>query len=116
MKLRTALPSGLTNKMCERFDPSRIGGAPPIRFVPTTSAFSKKEDGEEPDQVKITISSEVSKYYNVFKEGNAEDVVNLIQTHEGIIADKKLKEQYDIIAALATNKKAHPTKLTQQAK
>jgi hypothetical protein len=116
MKLRTALPSGLTNKMCEQFDPSRMGGAPPIRFVPTTSAFSKKEDGEEPDQVKITISSEVSKYYNVFKEGNAEDVINLIRTHEGIIADKKLKEQYDIIAALVTNKKARLTKLTQQAK
>ena len=116
MKLRTALPSGLTNKMCERFDPSRMSGAPPIRFVPTTSTFSKKEDGEEPDQVKITISSEVSKYYNVFKEGNAEDVINLIRTHEGIIADKKLKEQHEIIAALVTNKKARLTKLTQQAK
>ena len=48
MKLRTALPSGLTNKMCERFDPTRMGGAPPIRFVPlSTSASQKKEDGEE---------------------------------------------------------------------
>lgn len=114
MKLRTALPSGLTNKMVERFDPSRMGGAPPIRFVPTTSSYQKKEDGEEADQVKITISSEISKYYDVFKEGNAEDVITLIRTHEGIIADKKLKEQHDVLFALATEKKARLTKLTQQ--
>ena len=52
MKLRTALPAFLTNKMCERFDPSRMGGAPAIRFVPNSSASGKKENGEEPDQVK----------------------------------------------------------------
>ena len=91
MKLRTALPAGLTNKMCERFDPSRMGGVPSIRFLPNSSASGKREDGEEHDQVKITISSEVSKYYNVFKEGTAEDVVNLIKVHEGIIIDKKIE-------------------------
>lgn len=115
MKLRTALPSGLTNKMVERFDPSRMGGAPPIRFVPTTSSYTKKEEGEETDQVKITISSEISKYYDVFKEGNAEDVITLIRTHEGIIADKKLREQHDIVAALLTEKKARLTKLTKKS-
>ena len=83
MKLRTALPGGLTNKMCKRSDPLRMGGNPPIRFVPAPSA--KKEDGEETDQVKITISNEVSKYYTIFKEGTAEDVVNLIRMHEGIM-------------------------------
>ena len=116
MKLRTALPAGLTNKMCERFDPSRMGGAPAIRFVPNSTAYGKKEDGEEHDQVKITISSEVSKYYNVFKEGTAEDVVKLITMHEGIIIDKKLKEQYDNIKALISGKKARITLLTQKSK
>ena len=90
MKLRTALPAGLVNIMCKRTDPERMGGHPPIRFVPAPTA--KQEDGEEPDQVKITISSEVSKYYAVFKEGTAEDVINLICVHEGIVTDKKLNE------------------------
>ena len=45
--------------------------------------------------MKITISSKVSKYYTIFKEGTAEDVVNLIRTHEGIISDKKLKQNND---------------------
>ena len=60
MKLRTALPSGLTNKMCERFDPSRMGGMPPIRFVPS-STETKKDEEESDDQVKITINSDVQK-------------------------------------------------------
>ena len=76
--------------MVEQLDPSHFGGALPIRFVPT-SPHTKGEDGEEADQVKITISSEISKYYNVFKEGNAEDVINLIWTHEGIIDKKSWK-------------------------
>ena len=97
MKLRTALPAGLVNKMCERTDPARMGGDPPIRFVPTPPATAK-EEGEEPSQVKTTISSEVRKYYAVFKEGTAEDVVNLIRVHEGIVTDKKLIENCDIIA------------------
>ena len=67
-----------------------MGGAPPIRFVPT-SPHTKEEDCEEADQVKITISSEISKYYNVFQEGNAEDVITLIRTHEGIVTNKKMK-------------------------
>ena len=104
MKLRTALPSALTNKMCKRSDPSRMGGNPPIRFVPAPPATSK-EEGEEPSQVKITISNEVSKYYTIFKEGTAEDVVNLIRMYEGIMADKKLKENCDALLSLFSSKK-----------
>ena len=100
--------------MVEQLDPSHFGGAPPIRFVPT-SPHTKGEDGEETDQIKITISSEISKYYNVFKEGNTEDVITLIWMHEGIIADKKLKEQHDVVAALVTDKKSRLTKLTQKS-
>ena len=86
-------------------------GRLPIRFVSTSP---EEEDGEEADQVKITIYSEISKYYNVFKEGNAEDVITLIRTCEGIIADKKLREQYNNVATLVTDKKARLTKLTQK--
>ena len=89
-----------------------MGGHPPIRFVPAPT--TKQEDGEEPDQVKITISSEVSKYYAVFKEGTAEDVINLIRVHEGIVTDKKLLENCETVCALFNAKKkclaALPTK------
>ena len=114
MKLRTALPSGHTNKMCERSDPSRMGGNPPIRFVPAHPTTSK-EEGEEPSQVKITISNEVSKYYTIFKEGTAEDVVNLICVHEVIMTDKKLKENCKITLALFSSKKKRLTVLNNKS-
>jgi len=113
MKLRTALPSGLTNKMCERFDPSRMGGMPPIRFVPS-STETKKDEEESDDQVKITINSDVQKYYPIFKTGDAEAVINLIRMHEGIISDKKLKERFDIVTKLAEPKKTKVKKLASQ--
>ena len=115
MKLRTALPSGLTNKMCERFDPTRMGGAPPIRFVPlSTSASQKKEDGEEQASVKITISADITKRYFIFKEGETEEVVELIRTHEGLIADKKLRERHAVTIGKQQKDKARYTTLTQQ--
>jgi len=114
MKLRTALPNGIVNKMCERHDPSRMGGDPPIRFVPSLSASGKKEEGEtEDNQVKITISADVQKYYPIFKEGDTEAVINLIRTHQGIMSDKKLKDCYKIIDNLVVEIKARITRLTR---
>ena len=116
MKLRTALPNGINNKMCERHDPSRMGGDPPIRFVPSLSASGKKEEGEtEDNQVKITISADVQKYYPIFKEGDTEAVINLIWTHQGIMSDKKLKERYAIVEGLVVEIKARITRLTRLA-
>ena len=63
MKLKMALPSGLTNKIVERFDPSQMGGIPSIHYVPVLSTKATKADRMDMDdiqQVKITISSEVS--------------------------------------------------------
>ena len=116
MKLRTALPSELTNKMCERFDPTRIGGAPPIRFVPlSTSAAQKKEDDEEQASVKITISADITKRYFIFKEGETEEVVELIWMHEGLITDKKLREHHAVTIGKQQKDKLRYTALTQQA-
>ena len=115
MKLRIALPTGLTYKMCKRFDPWRMGGAPTIKFVPSSPTSSNKEGNKEPAQVKITISTKVSKYYTVFKEGNTEDVVNLIRTHDRIIVDKKLKENCNVIAALISANKKRLTMLTNKS-
>ena len=41
MKLKPSLPVGLKNNQCEWFDPSCVGGLPPVRFVP--SLLSEKE-------------------------------------------------------------------------
>ena len=117
MKLKSALPTGLKNNQCERFDPSRVGGLPPVRFVP--SSLDEKEDGEKKEKeqmVKISVSEAVSKYFKVFKEGDTEDVVNLIQRHESILADKKLRQKYSSFAGLMSDKKTALDALTAKSK
>ena len=90
IKLKWVLPTGLTNQQCKRFDPSCAGGLPPVRSVP--SSHTEKEEGKEKEHmVKITISDFVQKHYPIFKERDTKDVVNLIQCHKGIIANKKLR-------------------------
>ena len=117
MKLKSALPTGLKNNQCERFDPSRVGGLPPVRFVP--SSLDEKEDVEKKEKeqmVKISVSEAVSKYFKVFKEGDTEDVVNLIQRHESILADKKLRQKYSSFAGLMSDKKTALDALTAKSK
>ena len=116
MKLRTALPSGLHHRMCERHDPSRMGGDPPIRFIPSTSASGKKDE-EDADEarVKIHISSDVQKYFPIFKEGDTEAVIDLIRIHQGILSDKKLEERCLVVVNLITETRATITKLTRKA-
>ena len=117
MKLKSALPTGLKNNQCERFDPSRVGGLPPVRFVP--SSHDEKEDSDEKEKeqmVKISVSDAVSKYFKVFKEGDTEDVVNLIQRHESILSDKKLRAKYSTYAGLLSEKKAEFDTLKAKSK
>ena len=79
------LSAGLKNQQCKRFDPSRVGGLPPIRFVPSSQSEKEESDEKEKEQmVKISILEIVSKYFKIFKEGGTKDVVNLIQRHESI--------------------------------
>ena len=117
MKLRTALPSGLNHRMCKRHDPSRMGGDPPIRFIPSTSASGKKDE-EDADEakVKIHISADVQKYFPIFKEGDTEAVIDLIRIHQGILSDKKLEERCKDVTRLITEKRSIITKLTRKDK
>ena len=56
---------------------------------------------------KNTISESVQKYYPVFKEGDTEDAVNLIQRHGSIISNKKLRTHYSMcVSQIAEKKKA----------
>ena len=68
----------LTNRQCERSDPAKSGGKPPIGFVP-----EKLEDfdADRTNTVKIRMDDEVIKMFQTFKSGNAEAVVNLIREH-----------------------------------
>jgi hypothetical protein len=117
MNLKTALTSNLTNKMVKRFNPSWIYGAPPVQYIPTLSSKANKigrMESDEVQQVKIAISSKVSKYYDVFKEGNTEEVIMLIWTNEGIMANKKLIDQINVIDELMYKKRTCYTKPMHQ--
>ena len=74
MKMNCTLPKGLTSRSCERFDATRMGRVPSIRFVPHTSV-SSEEVGEEGEKIKISVTNTIQKYVKVFKEGEAEAVI-----------------------------------------
>jgi hypothetical protein len=117
IKLKSALPAGLKNHQCERFDPLHVGGLLPVRFVP--NSHTAKVEGEEKEKehmIKSTILDSIQKYYPIFKEGDTKDVVNLIQCHESIISDKKLRTCFNVCASLITDKKKSLKKLQAKAR
>ena len=75
-----------------------------MRFIPNL-AYAKETEESRRSRVKITISDSIQKYFPIFSNGGAEDVVNLIQTHESIITDKKLEEHYEKLKKLLKKKK-----------
>ena len=92
----------LTHRQCERSNPTKSGGKPPIRFVP-----EKLEDfdANKTNTVKIRMDDEVIKMFQTLKSGNAEAIVNLIREHESIVDDRKLREKYDAAWALWNTKR-----------
>ena len=92
MKNKTTLPKGLVDKYCERFDPVKLGGLPPVQFIPNL-AYAEETEESRKNRVKIAILDSIQKYFPVFTNRGTEDVIYLIRTHESIIADKNLKEQ-----------------------
>ena len=92
----------LMHRQCERNDPTKCGGKPPIRFVPEVEdSDAVKTKGS----VKIRMDDDVIKVFDTFKSGDAEAVVNLIREHESIVSDHKLKEKYSAASALWNTKK-----------
>ena len=100
------LPAGLNNRRCERFDPAKMGGLPPIRFVPTKTneGTDKEDDKSHRNRVKITISDNVQKYFDLFEVGGPESVIKLIRSHESLVEDRKLREMYSSASALINKK------------
>ena len=103
MKMNCTLPKGLVSRSCERFDATRMGGVPPIRFVPHASV--SEDVGDEGEKIRISVTSTIQKYIKVFKEGEAEAVIQLICQHESIVADRKLVESYNSASSLINAKK-----------
>ncbi|MCP4746063.1 MAG: hypothetical protein GY874_07960, partial [Desulfobacteraceae bacterium] len=103
MKLAFKLPTGPSNRRCERFDPAKMGGLPPIQCVPKDGILNAT-DNKKKNRVKIQISNHVTKSFELFSEGGPEAVVMLIRSHESIVADQKLKEVYKTASALMTTK------------
>ena len=77
MKLAFKLPAGISNRRCKRFDPAKMGGLPPIRFVPK-EGISNALENEKKNRVKIQISDHVTKSFELFSEGGPEAVIMLI--------------------------------------
>ena len=84
----------------------------PIRFIPDTKDETKP-DGKSAT-VKIAISSTVTKSLNIFFNGNAEAAIALIQVHESIVADKKLKIQFKANRVLLSAKNAKMIELDKE--
>ena len=104
MVIISALPAGLQQQNFERYRPEKVGGAVQIRFIPDKSEDTKPEGKQS--TVKIVISPTVTKSLEIFQNGNAEAAIELIQVHESIVADKKLRIQYKANRVLVSSKKA----------
>ena len=114
MVIISALPAGLLQSNCERYRPDKVGGAVPIRFIPDKIKETKPEGKQS--TVKIVISTAVTKSLNIFTNGNAEAAIELIQVHESIVADKKLKVQYKANRVFMSTKKAKLKELEKDKK
>ena len=77
LRKRVKLPANLRRKDTERFDPTKWGAPPPIRFIHTEP--SDKEEGEvkKGEKVKISVSTDIKKVYYEFTGGDPEDFVHL---------------------------------------
>ena len=89
MVIISALPTGLLQSNFERYCPNKVGGAVPIIFIPDKVEDTKPEGNQS--TVKIVISTTVIKSLKIFSNRNAEAAIELIQVHESIVANKKLK-------------------------
>jgi hypothetical protein len=104
MKTKTALLKGLIDKYWEWFDPTKLGGLPPVRFIPNL-AYAEETKESHRNHVKITILDSIQKYFQVFSTQGTEDIINLTRMHESIIAGKKFEEQYDKLKKLHKTQK-----------
>ena len=103
------VPSTMKREACERYPVYKLGGAPPLRFVPEVS---EKHDGEEKATVTLKVSEVAKDTYQKFLGGTAEEAVRHVKrfyalevklgyrkTHRELRHTRK--EQQDIVDAIA---------------
>ncbi len=88
MRLSIKFLEGLSNHHCKRFNPSKMGRLPPVRFMSESDIDTAEQEGK--NQVKISITDHVSKSFELFVEGGPEAVIQLIRSRESIVKDRKL--------------------------
>ena len=88
--MTSTVPTDLKHSECERGDPAKNGGAPPIRFVVETLA-SKEDD----PTASIYTSEEVKETFHKFKEGSAEEMIEHVRTFWEIIRKLDLEDYYE---------------------
>ena len=78
---------------------------PSICFVTKSMASPEDKDEDIGNKIKVNVTNTVARYFEVFKEGGAEAVIQLIRLHESIVADRKLEESYNSASSLINAKK-----------
>ena len=102
MSWLTSLPKVLSHQDCERGDPTKFGGEPPIRFV---------YDVPEPDDtesrsatVKVKFDS-TEQYFSKFRGGNGEQAVRHMRVSNELVKEKKFESVLGTNAALKKAKR-----------
>ena len=86
----TVLPKDLKPGDFQRYDPKGFGGDVAYGFVPS-KPYVHPDSREATTKVRLNI--EMDKFYKVFFEGSAEDLIDHIILHENIILDVKVKSK-----------------------
>ena len=100
MNLNNVLPQGIYLCSTQGFDSSKISGNGAVS-LPT---YLRSEVRTE--HVKIYINKEFQKYFPIFSTGNTEQVLQLIQCHEGIFSAMELVSKHDAMTHSLAGKRA----------
>ena len=90
MSWLTALPKGLSHQDCERGDPTKFGGEPPIRFVYSMPEPEDAESRKSTVNIKFDNSEQ---YFSQFRGGNGEQAVRHMRAFNELVKKKKKKAE-----------------------
>ena len=92
MSWLTAPPKGLTHHDCERGDPTKLGGEPPIKFVYDVPEPEDSKSRSSTLKIKFDTSEQ---YFNKFKGGNGKQAVR----HMRAVNEPEKKKKYESLLA-----------------
>lgn len=105
----------LKHRDAERYDPTKMGAAPSIRYA--TEPPKEREEGEEKGAlVKIKISDTITKEYHEFGGGTPEEFYKCIKRHEALVDEYGYKVTYTALAKELSEKKDELKELKDQGR